>query len=266
VDKLIVITWTAFQETLRRRVFYIVALLALLVIIAISSEMFFMRMARKAGETVVVFDVGRQMVEGIFGIWDFAALFLALFLGAIAVSSEISAKTIMHVMSHPVQRWVYLLSRWIGVLLFLFAFLTIGTVGALGVSVWLHVPFASALWLAIAEIHVRAVFFSGVALGLSVFMPPMLAGVLTFLLSILPAILRSATHDPRWIYRLPALIGYYLAPAHMPVNLMEESFAKERLHTDYALYLRVLAENLCYTLAVILIAAVIFRRREVRVR
>ena len=266
MDKLIVITWTAFQETLRRRVFYIVALLALLVISAISSEMFFMRMAKKAGETDMILNIGRQIVQGIFGIWDFAVLFLALFLGAIAVSSEISAKTIVHVMSRPVQRWVYLVSRWVGILIFLFAFLTIGTMGALGVSAWLHVPFASTVWFAIAEVYVRAVFYSGIALGLSVFMPPVLAGVLTFLLSILPAILGSAIHDPRWMYRLPALIGYYLAPAHMPVNLMEESFAKERLHTDYALYVRVLVENLCYTIAVVLIAAVIFRRREVRVR
>jgi ABC-type transport system involved in multi-copper enzyme maturation permease subunit len=39
----------------------------------------------------------------ILGIWGSAAIFLALFLGAIGVSSEIGAKTIVHVMSRPVE-------------------------------------------------------------------------------------------------------------------------------------------------------------------
>jgi ABC-type transport system involved in multi-copper enzyme maturation permease subunit len=228
--------------------------------------MFFMRMANQAGETEVITAIGRNMMQGILGVWDFAAFFLALFLGAIAVSVEISAKTIVHVMSRPVERWVYLLGRWLGILIFLLGFLTIGTAGALGISRWLHVPFASTLWLAITEIYVRAIFYSGVALGFSVFVPPVLAGALTYLLSILPLIARGAIHDPRWLHRVPALIGYYLGPAQMPVNLMADSFAKESLHTDYSLYLRVLAENLWYTIAIFVIAIILFRRRELRVR
>lgn len=266
MDKLLVITWTAFQETLRRRVFYIVLLLALLIIIGISSQMFFMRMASRAGETAIITAMGREIMQGILGVWDFAAFFLALFLGAIAVSAEVSAKTIVHVMSRPVKRWVYLFGRWLGVLIFLVGFLTIGIAGALGISVWLHVPFASTLWLAIADIYVRAIFFSGIALAFSVLVPPVLAAALAVLVSALPAIAGDAIHDPRWLHRIPALIGYYIGPAQMPVNLMADTFAKERLHTDYALYLRVLAENLWYTIAVFVIATILFRRRELRVR
>ena len=266
MDKLMAIAWTAFQETLRRRVFYIVLLLAVLFLVGISSQMFFMRMAHQAGETAIITQIGREMMQAIFQAWQVAAIFLALFLGAIAVSAEISAKTIVHVMSRPVKRWVYLLGRWLGVLLFLIGFVTVGIAGALGISLWLHVPFASTLWLGIADIYVSTIFYSGVALGFSVFVPPVLAGVLTLLLSILPDMTTQATHDPRLLHRMPALIGYYLGPAQMPLNLMADSFAKERLNTDYLLYLRVLGENLWYTLAVFVIATIVFRRRELRVR
>jgi hypothetical protein len=47
---------------------------------------------------------------------------------------------------------------------------------------------------------------------------------------------------------------------------MAESFAKERLHTDYWLYLRVLGENIFYVVAVLVVATFVFRRREIRVR
>ena len=266
MDKLVVITWTAFQETLRRRVFYIVLLLTLLVVLGVGSDMFYMRMANRAGETEIIAAMGRSLMQGILSVWDFAAFFLALFLGAIAISSEISAKTIVHVISRPVERWIYLLSRWLGVLIFLFGFLTIGTAGALGVSLWLNVPFASTLWLAIAEIYVRTIFYSGVALGLSVVVTPVLSGALTFLLSILPVIAHDAIREPRWLNRIPALIGYYFGPAHMPVNLIAESFSKERLHTDYWLYLQVLGENFLYAIAVLVAATFVFHRREICVR
>lgn len=266
MDKLLAITLNTFQETLRRRVFYIVLLLALLVLIAIGSQMFFLRMARQAGETKMITTMGMQIIQMILGVWQFAALFLALFLGAIGISSELSARTIIHIMSRPVERWIYLLGRWFGILIFLWIFLFVGIGGALLVSLWLHIPFAPTLWLAFAELYVAVTFYSGVALGFSVVVPPVLAGIIAFLLTMLPNFVEGAIRNPRWLYRIPALIGYYLGPAQMPVNLMGESFAKERLQSDYWLYLRVLAENSLYFVAVLIIASLIFRRREIRVR
>ena len=52
----------------------------------------------------------------------------------------------------------------------------------------------------------------------------------------------------------------------MPVDLISDSFAKQRLHTDYWLYLGVLGENLFYVTVALILAAVFFRRRELRVR
>lgn len=266
MDKLLVITWTAFQETFRRRVFYLVGLLTLLVVIMIGSNMYFMRMAQQAGETEMIQRMGVGFMETIVSVWDFAAFFLAFFLGAIGISSEISARTIVHVMSRPIERGTYLLGRWFGILIFLWLFLSIGIAGSLAVSLWLQAPFAPTLWLAFAEMYVRATFYSGLALGFSVMTAPVLAAVLAFLLSILPDILQESIKDPRPWHHVPALIGYYLGPARMPVNLFEESFTKEAVHTDYFLYIRVLGENVLYVIAVLLIAAILFRRREIRVR
>ena len=65
---------------------------------------------------------------------------------------------------------------------------------------------------------------------------------------------------------MPTLLGYYLAPARMPANLLGLSFAKSQLHSQHWLYVRVLMENLLYAVALLIVANAIFRRREIRVR
>jgi ABC-type transport system involved in multi-copper enzyme maturation permease subunit len=264
VDKFIAITLTSFQETLRRRVFYIVLFLAIILIASITSQMFFLRMARQAGEVKMLTGLGVQIVQQILGIWSFAGLFLALFLGAIGISSEISTRTIVHVLSRPVERWVYILGRWSGTLIFLWGFLFVGIFAALLVAFWLSVPYTPVLWVSFAEMYVTLTFFSGVALGFSVLMPPVLAGSASLLLAMLPSIAHGATHHPSWAYRIPALIAYYIGPAKMPVDLVEESFSKAQLHTDYWLFFRVLGENLFYVIAILILATALFRRREIR--
>ena len=52
--KLRAIGWTAVQDTIRRKVTYLVAFLALLILVIITSQMATVTMATDAGETKVV--------------------------------------------------------------------------------------------------------------------------------------------------------------------------------------------------------------------
>jgi ABC-type transport system involved in multi-copper enzyme maturation permease subunit len=266
MGKLRAIVLTSFQETLHRRVLYLVLILALLIIAMMSSQMVYARLAQDAGETETVTNLARSFFEQILNTWDFAAFFLALFLGAVAISSELKSKTIVTVLSRPVARWAYLLGRWFGVLLFLWAFLAIGVLGALLWGAIFNLHYGSLFWLGIAELFVRATFFSGVSIGLSVVLPPVAAGAITFVLTFLPLMVKDTMGHPRWIWRTLSTLGYYLAPAHMQVDLIGDSFKKEMVDPKYFLYSQVMLENLLYTGAVLLIACVIFQRRELRLR
>jgi ABC-type transport system involved in multi-copper enzyme maturation permease subunit len=266
VDKLRAITFTAFQEAIRRRVFYIVLLLALLIVVSVSSQMIFLRMARQAGETAVIEQLRAGLVRDILQPWSQAGLFLALFLGATGISSEISGQTIVHIFSRPVSHFVYLLGRWFGLLIFLWVFLFCGIMGGLIAALCLQVSYAPALWLAFAEMFVTVTFFSGVALGFSVTMPPALAGAGTVLVALLPLMARGALSNPRPVLHALALAAYYLGPARMPDDLLDLSFDKGALHLRIGLDLLVLGENLLYAVAVFAIAILIFRRRELPLR
>jgi len=264
--KIRAITRIALQETLRRKVLYIVAVLVVLAMFTVGSGMFFLDLAKQAGETQTISSITSQFVEVVFGMWTAGTLFLAVFLGAVGVSSEINGKTIVNVLSRPVERRAYLMGRWFGTVIFLFAFQILGVLIALLIGQIFDVRFSETTWLGIVEMFVDALFFSGVSLSLSVIMPPVPAGASALLLSMLPAMVSDLTKDPRWFLRLPALAAYYAGPARMPVSLISESFSKQLLHPDYALYIQVLAENLLYVVAVFIVGCVIFARRELRLR
>jgi ABC-type transport system involved in multi-copper enzyme maturation permease subunit len=260
------IAWTAFQETLRRKVFYLVAFLTLLVIAGVASDSVTVHMATDAGETTMVSEVRTQSVVQILGIWQFAAGALALYLGAIGLSSEIAGKTLVNVMSRPVEAATYLAGRWIGVLGFLWAFLALG-VGMAAISTYAFaVPHTPMLWMACAALFVNVLFFSGVSLGLSVVVPPIVAGVLALLLTFLPSMVEETLKHPSWTARALSYVAYYIAPASMPESLSGQSFSKELLHPAYGLYARILGENALYAIVVFAIGCALFARRETRMR
>jgi len=257
---------TAFQETLRRKVFYLVAILAIFIIAMVSSGRVLLQMATEAGEMDTAASVRSGMVQNILEVWQFAAIVLALFLGAVGVSSEITAKTIVNVLSRPVGRAVYLGGRWVGVVTFLWLFQLIGILVALVVARIFDVRFVSTLWLGFAKMLVDTVLLSGVSLGLSVFMPPVVAGAGAFLLQMTPGLVKDYLQHPFGVVRILALALYYLSPASMPSNLIQESFTTQLLHSNSSLYSQVLFENLLYSAAVFIAACAIFARREPRLR
>jgi ABC-type transport system involved in multi-copper enzyme maturation permease subunit len=266
VAKFRVIAMTALQETLRKKVSYLVFLLLVIVLIAISSQLLFLRMASHAGETRVVEQVRASFVMSVVHTWTAAAFFLALFLGSVGLSSEIAARTIVSVLTRPVDRGVYLLARWCGILAFLWAFLVVGIAGAVLVAAFFHVHYAPVFWFGVAELFVQTLFFSGIALALSVWMPPVLAGSCALFIPMVLGWAGGMTNNPHLAVRILAVCSYYLAPAQLAVNFFGQSVSRELLHPEYGLYVRVLAENAMYAAAVFLIAAASFRRRELRVR
>jgi ABC-type transport system involved in multi-copper enzyme maturation permease subunit len=198
--------------------------------------------------------------------WTAGTLFLAVFLGAVGVSSEINGKTIVNVLSRPVERASYLIGRWLGTVVFLLAFQILGMLLAVVIGQIFDVRFPPTAWLGMVEMFINALFFSGVSLSLSVMMPPVPAGACAVLLSMLPAMVSNLTKNPRWFLRLPAIAAYYAGPAQMPINLVSDSFSKQLLHPDYTLYIQVLAENLLYAVAAFTIGCIVFTRRELRLR
>jgi ABC-type transport system involved in multi-copper enzyme maturation permease subunit len=246
--------------------FYLVGFVALIVVAVVASNEVTVHMATQAGEKNIVSEMRTDTVVQILSTWRFAAGALALYLGAIGLSSEVAGKTLVNVLSRPVDAATYLFGRWIGTLGFLWGFLAIGVAIAATVTYAFSVPHTGMLWLACVEMFVMVLLFSGVSLGLSVVVPPVVAGTLALLLTLLPSMVEDTLKHPSWIARALSYIAYYVAPADMPASLLGQSFNKELLHPDYGLYSRVLGENALYAVALFVIACALFARRENNLR
>ena len=264
VSQIRAIALNMLQEILRKRVLYVVAILVVLIFGTIFAQQKLLQMASVAGESTELMTA--NIVQTALGVWSFAAVVLALFLGAGGISSEVTAKTIVHVLSRPVQRAAYLAGRWLGTLIFLWAFQLLGILLALVIIRVFDVHFSPIFWAGCAEMLVDAVFLSGISLSLSVCLPPVLAGGCAFLLSIASTFIGSTWQHPQWLLRQLANMAYYLLPAEMPEDLISESLRKDLLHPNFTLYFQVMGENLLYTLAIFAVACAVFAHRELRLR
>lgn len=256
----------SFSAALRNKVMYLVLFLALLVFLPMVASIGFMRMAAEAGETAIVQNWQFQQVQGIFNLWSFAALILGISLGAGAISSEIRSRTIVIVLSKPVERWVFLAGRWFGGALVLLMFLAFGFLLALIVMIWFGLETNTGFWLGLAQMVSHTLLYCAIALLLGTLLPPLIAGGGAFVLMMLSGIAQELLDSSSAILRGPALAVYYLLPSSSPGDLLGDSLRSTVLDPDYWPHVTVLLENMGYTVAVLLIGCSIFAAREVRVR
>ena len=151
-QKIRAVALTSLQETLRRKVLWIVLVLVVLIGMIVSSTTIILKMAAESGEAGVSDSIRSSLVSQTLGLWTSAATFLAVFLGAVGLSSEIAARTIVTVLSRPIDRWAYLTGRWLGVVAFLWGFQLFGILLALGLARALHADFSPTLWLGLARL------------------------------------------------------------------------------------------------------------------
>ena len=76
----------------------------------------------------------------------------------------------------------------------------------------------------------------------------------------------EALNDPSAWRRIPATGFHLLMPAKMPTDLLSLSFRMDLLNPEYGLYFQVLAENALYAVVLLVLACVVFSRRELALR
>lgn len=247
------------REIRSKKVVYIALFLAMIVGYSMMSSVMFTRSLMEADEAELAGKVKRQSVVWLLSTWKFFAVALALFLGATAISTEVKSKTLAAVLARPIERWQFLLGKWLGILLFLSGFLFIGIATAVGIGWYWGMDFPRTFWIGVAEQFILILFYSGVGLGLSAVIDPVAAGSTAFFLPILSEMTENV-HHPYWQPFATAV--YYLSPANMPGDLIGESLFKDLLTPNYPLYTKVLAAKSLYTLTVFILGCLVFSRRD----
>ena len=255
-----------FREILRRKVIYVLLLLGLFLMVMWLRQISLMEMASEAGEDEILLQMKAGQTMRFLGAWSSCTALLGLFLGAVAISTEIKNQTIVPVLVTPIQRWTFLLGKWLGTQLFVGLLLGLGVGLGLTIMVAFELEMRALLWMSFLEMFAYATLFTGVSLGLSVVLNPILAGGVALLLSIAPNMIEFLFRHPHWALNALAAAVYYLSPAHMPDNLLADSFERELLDPDYSLYTRVIVENVLYSMTVLLAGCILFSRQEIKLK
>jgi ABC-type transport system involved in multi-copper enzyme maturation permease subunit len=247
------LTVNGFREARRNRVTVVVAAFAAALVL--SATLF---------TEATVMTVDRVLVDVGLGSMSLMLAGLVIFLSSAALSREIERRTIFLVVSKPVSRGLFLLSRLSGLMLTL-AVLIVG-MGALLVLELLayKAPVGPPQWAALGMLWFELLVVSSVGVAISSFAGQMVSAFVT-------AGVYVAGHLVRDIYTLAerteaaslktaAKAVYYLLP-----NLERLNY---RPHATYQLtpalseVLASMAYALCYSGILLTLAVIIFERRD----
>ncbi|HJQ83574.1 MAG TPA: ABC transporter permease subunit [Candidatus Binatia bacterium] len=263
MDRIRVVAWNAFREIRHRRITWLVLGVGVLVTLGLATPIAFFYMARTAGETRVADRIGAELVGAVSGSMAGFASILAFVLGANVISGEMRTRTIVTVLARPIERWEWVVGRWLGVQTFAVLVAAVGWVAAAALGWYLGIPLGLAFWMRQLERLVEVLFFGTVAVGLSTLLPPTLAGLVAATLYSLPALVQQYVGSPVAVQRVLASTAYFLGPAQMPDGIVG-NVGREVLDPQYGLFAAVLGENLLYAATLLLLGCLVFSRREIR--
>jgi len=158
-----------FREAIRRRMLYVI------VAIVVGFNLFAMVLgAMSLGEEArVARDVS---LSGI----SLGGAITAIVLGVILLYGEVQKRTVHTMLSKPIERYEFVIGKYLGMALTLLALVVLFTVALVLLLQIQGVPFTSAVAKAIALAYVEILVVAAIALLFSSFSTPYLAGVFTF--------------------------------------------------------------------------------------
>lgn len=252
MNAIVAIALNTFREAIRDRILYLILAFAL-ILIAVSH---FVSLLTVGSEVKIVKDLGLSAIS-------FFGLLTAVFVGVSLVFKEIERRTVYTLLAQPVRRWQFVCGKYAGLSLVI-ASSTLVTGGALlaavglkGESPWALVP---AIALGFIELELIAAF----AVLFSSFTNPILAAVGT--------VATYVAGHLSWSFdllekRMPSQAGKALCRVLHAVlpNLDRLNIKAWAVHGS-ALpegYLAAAAAyGVCYAVAVVVLACLVFERRE----
>jgi len=251
--KIRAIALNTFKETIRDRILYLLFFFA-----AIALGISRLLAVLTVGDRVkIIKDVGLASIS-IFGV------LMAILIGTGLVYKEIDKKTINTLLAKPIQRWQFLLGKFFGLVLTLFIMtLAMGLIFL--VIVLLHTgKLDSRMLLAILFIFLELVLITAVAILFSCFSTPILSSIFTlsfYLIGHLSWGLETLIQKTRPGTSRMALRGL---SAILP-DLENFNFKTEIVHglaIDPRFYLFSALYGLVYTLFILALAVLIFKKRD----
>jgi ABC-type transport system involved in multi-copper enzyme maturation permease subunit len=251
--KIRAIALNTFKEAIRDRILYLLLFFAALCII-FSRLLALLTVGDRAK---IIMDVGLASLS-LFGV------LMAILIGTGLVYKEIDKRTIYTLLSKPIQRYQFLLGKYLGLLLTLLVMLALMAVIFL-VLIFLHrYPVEGSFFIAILFIFVELCLITAVAMLFSCFSTPILSTLFSlsfYLIGHLSWGLEALLNKiPQGGIKTLARILYTFLPDLENFNFKTEIVHHLPIPPNIFLYSTLY--GLCYTVFILALAMMVFRRRD----
>lgn len=247
------IALNTFRETIRNKILYVILAFALLVI----GLCYFLANLSVGELTRIITDVGLASIH-VFGV------VMAVFLGITLVSHEVEKKTVYLILSRPVPRWEFIVGKALG----LCATLALVTLIMATTLFFVHAAYEGStevgICIASAGIFMELVLLICLASLFSTFTTPVLSAMFTLSMFLIghvsKGLLAFGERSTSPAMRATADALYYLLP-----DLSHFDWKNEVVYgqvRSFSILLWPAAYLACYCAAVLLLACLIFSRKD----
>jgi ABC-type transport system involved in multi-copper enzyme maturation permease subunit len=259
MNRVAAIAWNTFREAVRNKILYSLLFFAVLIIVS----------AVAIGNLTLHEEVRTIRDIGLFGI-DLFGVIIAIFVGVNLLYKELDLKTVYTILPKPLWRWEFVLGKWLGMLLTLAV--QMGVMGAVLALVLaaeggrFDVATAKAVWL----LFINVMMVTSIAVFFSAFSSPFLSGFFALGCFVVgrsvPDIRALGTKlgaGSRAVLNvlcdvMPNMHLFY--PSGAIVGAEQVSVHRDFVGMDYIL--STTGYGLCYSLVVLLLAMLVFRKRD----
>jgi len=250
--RILSIAVNTFRENLREKLLYNLLFFALLMI---GSSILLSRITLGDYHRLIL-DLGLASIN-LFGV------LIAIFVGIGLVSKEVDRKTIYTIVSKPIPRYEFLLGKYGGLVITLFANTVVMVVGLLIVLQVMGVPITSLVFKSLALIFLELMVITAVAVLFSTFTSATLSAIFTlavYVIGHLSGDLKEFAKKLDEVSQMVVNAIYYTLPNLERFNLKGHVIH----HLDFGMadMALTLAYGLTYAAFLLLLASVIFQRRD----
>jgi ABC-type transport system involved in multi-copper enzyme maturation permease subunit len=256
-SRIVPIVSNTFREAVRDHVLYNLIAFALLM----SGAAILVGQISFGIERLVVVNLGLAAVS-LFGV------VIAIFIGIGLVSKEIEKRTLYTVLSRPVERWQFIVGKFLGLVGTLVVNTALMAIGVFVALLYVARAFERAdLWILVALylIILQFLMITAIALLFSSFSSPLMSAVFAFSLFVVGSFaedLRGFAAMARGVSRWLALGAAYLVPNFSSLNVIASVAHQQPVSGQFILSDSVYA--LVYTGMTLCGAVLIFERRNLK--
>lgn len=252
MNKILVIATLTIREALRDRILYLLLLFA---IIFISSSLIISKLT-VGDEVKIIKDLGLSAIS-------FFGVLISIFIGIGLLYKEIDKKTIFSMISKPIERYHFLIGKYIGLLITLFAIWFIMSIIFLS-FILIKANWDNKLLFALISIYLEYIIITSIAVLFSSFSTPILSSIFSLCLFFIGHLIEGLKMLTKKLhsafFQSVVMLFYYLLPNLERYNLRGVVVHGDKIEPSQLIFYFIYA--IFYSTCILLLSVAIFQRRN----